>query len=98
MVKLRSAVLALLLAAGAHGFGAPEKPDYSECTAIAAELEFARMEIASLEHDNELLASENKLLVNELNLPEVVSDIREYIHHVIEGDDARARVPVTRRS
>ena len=61
-----------------------------DCAAIAAELEYAKLEIAALEHDNELLLSENKILVNERDLPGVVADIREYIGHVMDGDDVVA--------
>ena len=55
---------------------------------IAAELAFARLEIAALQHDNAVLASENRVLANARNLPEVVADVREYIRHVVDGDDA----------
>ena len=58
-----------------------------ECAATATELELARMEIAALEHDNELLSSENKILADENHLEDVVSDIREYLAHVMDGDD-----------
>ena len=62
--------------------------DYSACTTVAAELAFARLEIAALQHDNAVLASENRVLANARNLPEVVADVREYIRHVVDGDDA----------
>ena len=35
-----------------------------------------------------MLASENRVLANARNLPEVVADVREYIRHVVDGDDA----------
>ena len=57
------------------------------CQALAAELELANMEIAALEHDNELLSSENKILIDQNNLDHVIADIREYLAHVLEGDD-----------
>mmetsp|Transcript_4346 Transcript_4346/g.12853 ORF Transcript_4346/g.12853 Transcript_4346/m.12853 type:complete len:100 (-) Transcript_4346:63-362(-) len=89
MMKLLVTSMTMLLARAAARLGAaaPDEPQYTECAAIAAELEFARLEIASLQHDNELLASENKILANERNLPEVLADIREYISHVVDGDD-----------
>ena len=65
-----------------------EEEDYSACTTVAAELAFARLEIAALQHDNAVLASENRVLANARNLPEVVADVREYIRHVVDGDDA----------
>ena len=65
----------------------------SDCVALAAELEYAKLEIAALEHDNELLASENKILANERDLPQVVADIREYLGHVVDGDDIVAPGP-----
>ena len=65
-----------------------EDEDYSACTTVAAELAFARLEIAALQHDNAVLASENRVLANARNLPEVVADVREYIRHVVDGDDA----------
>lgn len=67
---------------------APREEDYSACTTVAAELAFARLEIAALQHDNAVLASENRVLANARNLPEVVADVREYIRHVVDGDDA----------
>ena len=95
--RLLRSVLALLAARGGRAARdgdaaagtavAAGSSDYSDCTAIAAELEFARLEIAALQHDNAVLASENRILANERNLPEVVSDIREYIRHVLDGDD-----------
>ena len=54
-----------------------EDEDYSACTTVAAELAFARLEIAALQHDNAVLASENRVLANARNLPEVVADVRE---------------------
>ena len=65
-----------------------EEEDYSACTTVAAELAFARLQIAALQHDNAVLASENRVLANARNLPEVVADVREYIRHVVDGDDA----------
>ena len=65
-----------------------EDEDYSACTTVAAELAFARLEIAALQHDNAVLASENRVLANARNLPEVVADVREHIRHVVDGDDA----------
>ena len=75
---------------GLRGGAAPqaEDEDYSACTTVAAELAFARLEIAALQHDNAVLASENRVLANARNLPEVVADVREYIRHVVDGDDA----------
>ena len=79
---------------GLRGGAAPaasiqkEEEDYSACTTVAAELAFARLEIAALQHDNAVLASENRVLANARNLPEVVADVREYIRHVVDGDDA----------
>ena len=67
---------------------AASEDDYSACTTVAAELAFARLEIAALQHDNAVLASENRVLANARNLPEVVADVREYIRHVVDGDDA----------
>ena len=79
---------------GLRGGAAPaaasiqKEEDYSACTTVAAELAFARLEIAALQHDNAVLASENRVLANARNLPEVVADVREYIRHVVDGDDA----------
>ena len=73
---------------GAAPAAASEDEDYSACTTVAAELAFARLEIAALQHDNAVLASENRVLANARNLPEVVADVREYIRHVVDGDDA----------
>ena len=76
---------------GLRGGAAPaaaSDEDYSACTTVAAELAFARLEIAALQHDNAVLASENRVLANARNLPEVVADVREYIRHVVDGDDA----------
>ena len=75
---------------GGASIAAPraEEEDYSACTTVAAELAFARLEIAALQHDNAVLASENRVLANARNLPEVVADVREYIRHVVDGDDA----------
>ena len=70
----------LLLTAGASEPG--------RARTVAAELAFARLEIAALQHDNAVLASENRVLANARNLPEVVADVREYIRHVVDGDDA----------
>ena len=76
------------LRGGAAPAAASEEEDYSACTTVAAELAFARLEIAALQHDNAVLASENRVLANARNLPEVVADVREYIRHVVDGDDA----------
>ena len=76
------------LRGGAAPAAASEDEDYSACTPVAAELAFARLEIAALQHDNAVLASENRVLANARNLPEVVADVREYIRHVVDGDDA----------
>ena len=73
---------------GAASMPRAEEGDYSACTTVAAELAFARLEIAALQHDNAVLASENRVLANARNLPEVVADVREYIRHVVDGDDA----------